>query len=100
MCAEHGLPLHVPGSPGCYTALMEITDATLLARAMVWMATSDKARSQAYYVTDRCLFRWQWVWPKIADTTSIRLDGFHGVVDTGRQIVGYLEQYRAARLLP
>ena len=34
MCAEHRIPLDFPGSPACFSALMEITDATLLARAM------------------------------------------------------------------
>jgi nucleoside-diphosphate-sugar epimerase len=161
MCAEHRIPLDFPGSPACFSALMEITDATLLARAMLWMATSEKARNQAYNVTDSCQFRWQWLWPRIAahfdlpvgevrplklgewmkdkepawrriverhdlvpnplhdiaswafadffwgldhdnftDTTRIRLHGFHGVVDTGQQILDYLQRYREARLLP
>ena len=161
MCQEHCLPLDFPGTPACYSALMEITDATQLARAIVWMATSDKARNQAYNVTDSCQFRWSGLWPRIAahfdlpvghvrrlklaewmkdkdpvwerivqrhsllpnalqavtswafadffwgldydnftDTTKIRLHGFHGVVDTGTQILGYLQRYRDARLLP
>src|SRR5262245_46676569 len=66
MCAEHGMALDFPGSPGCYSALMEITDATLLARALAWMATSEKARNQAYNVTDSCQFRWKWLWPRLA----------------------------------
>lgn len=161
ICAEHGRPLDFPGSPACYSALMEITDATQLARALVWMATSEKARNRAYNVTDSCQFRWKWLWPRIAahfglpvgevrplrlaewmkdkepawrriverhslaphpledvaswafadflwgldhdnftDTTRIRLDGFHGVVDTGNQILAYLRRYRETRLLP
>jgi nucleoside-diphosphate-sugar epimerase len=67
MCAEQGTALDFPGSPGCYSALMEYTDATQLARAMLWMATSDKARNQAYNITDSCQFRWQWLWPRIAE---------------------------------
>ena len=35
---ELGLPLDFPGTPGCYSALMELTDATQLARAIAWMA--------------------------------------------------------------
>ena len=161
MCAAHGLPLDFPGSDGAWNALLEITDATLLARAMLWMADSDTAHNRAYNVSDSCQFRWRWLWPRLAehfklpmgevrplkltdwmkdkapawqrtveqhklianpledlaswefadfywsldhdnitDTTRIRLDGFHGVVDTGAQIVDYLRQYRAARLLP
>ena len=36
----------------------------------------------------------------LADTSKIRLHGFHGVADTGEQLIAYLRQYRAARLLP
>jgi nucleoside-diphosphate-sugar epimerase len=161
LCAELGTPLDFPGSRGCFSALMEFTDATQLARAMVWMATNEKARNQAYNLTDTCQFRWQWLWPKVAehfslpmgtvrplkladwtkdkepawqrivkrhglainalqdvaswpfadflwrldrdlptDTTKIRRDGFHGVVDTTEQILAYLRQYREARILP
>ncbi|MEO8716682.1 MAG: SDR family oxidoreductase [Burkholderiales bacterium] len=71
MCAELGTPLDFPGAPGCYSALMEFTDATQLARAMVWMATSDKAKNQAYNITDCCQFRWQWLWPRIAAHFSL-----------------------------
>ena len=161
MCQEHRLPLDFPGTPACYSALMEITDATQLARAIVWMATSEQAWNQAYNVTDTCQFRWSRLWPRIAahfnlpvgrvrplklaewmkdkepawerivqrhsllptplqdiaswafadffwrldydnfaDTTRIRLHGFHGVVDTGTQILAYLQRYRDERLLP
>lgn len=66
MCAELGLPLDFPGSPGCYSALMEVTDATQLARAILWMTASENARNQAYNVTDSCQYRWRWLWPRIA----------------------------------
>lgn len=67
LCAEQGTPLDFPGSPQCFTALMEFTDATQLARAMVWTATNEKARNQAYNLTDTCQFRWQWLWPRVAE---------------------------------
>ena len=66
ICSELGLPLDFPGTTGCYDALTELTDATQLARAIVWMATSPSARNQAYNVTDGDLFRWRRLWPKIA----------------------------------
>ena len=161
LCSEVGLPLDFPGTAECYSALMELTDATQLARAIAWMVSNEKARNQAYNVTDSCQFRWKWLWPRIAahfnlpmgevrplrlaewmkdkdphwqrivrrhdlvrnalqdiaswpfadfcwgldhdnvtDTTKIRLHGFHGVVDTGEQILAYLRRYREARLLP
>lgn len=73
MCAEQGTPLDFPGSPACYSALMEFTDATQLARAMLWMATSDEAANQAYNITDTCQFRWQWLWPRIAGHFGLKV---------------------------
>ena len=66
MCAEFGLPLDFPGKPGCYTALMEATDATQLARGIKWMATAPAARNEAFNLTDGSLFRWSRLWPQIA----------------------------------
>jgi nucleoside-diphosphate-sugar epimerase len=72
MCGEEGSALDFPGSPGCYSALMEFTDATQLARAMLWMATSEKAHNQAYNLTDTGQFRWQWLWPRIAEHFGLK----------------------------
>lgn len=66
LCAEHGSALDFPGTPRCYSALTEITDATQLARAIVWMATAPQARNQAYNVSDGRQFRWKELWPRIA----------------------------------
>ena len=45
-------------------------------------------------------FSWGLDHDNVTDTTKIRLHGFHGVVDTGEQILAYLRRYREARLLP
>lgn len=161
MCAEDGSALDFPGTPRCYSALTEFSDASQLARATVWMATTPAARNQAYNVSDGRQIRWKELWPKIAahfglrvgevraqklaqsmkdrspawerivrrhnlqrialqdvvswdfadflwgleydNTTSmerIRRHGFHGAIDTGEQIVAYLQRYRESRLLP
>ncbi|HWM88012.1 MAG TPA: SDR family oxidoreductase, partial [Kofleriaceae bacterium] len=46
--AELGLPLRFPGKPGAYDALLEMTDAGLLARATVWAATDERCANQAF----------------------------------------------------
>jgi nucleoside-diphosphate-sugar epimerase len=71
LCAERGRPLDFPGSAGCFDALMEFSDATLLARAIAWMATSPRARNQAYNVTHGGQFRWRWLWPRLAEYFSL-----------------------------
>lgn len=66
MSKELGLPLRFPGKPGAYDRLLEMTDAGLLARATVWVATEERAANQAFNVNNGDLFRWTEMWPKIA----------------------------------
>jgi nucleoside-diphosphate-sugar epimerase len=68
-----GLPLSFPGKPGAYTALYQCTDAALLAKSMVWMATEPKCANQACNITNGDLIRWQHVWPKLADCFEMDL---------------------------
>src|SRR6185295_2769753 len=68
-----GLPLSFPGKPGAYTVLYQATDAALLAKAMVWMATDPKCANQAFNITNGDLIRWQHLWPKFADFFGMEL---------------------------
>jgi nucleoside-diphosphate-sugar epimerase len=61
---ELGLPLRFPGKPGAYRTLIEYADATHLARAMVWAATSPAANNEAFNITNGDLSRWEHLWPK------------------------------------
>jgi nucleoside-diphosphate-sugar epimerase len=63
---ELGLPLRFPGKPGAYGSLIEMTDAGLLARATVWVATDERCANQAFNINNGDLFRWNEMWPKIA----------------------------------
>ncbi|ADB35554.1 NAD-dependent epimerase/dehydratase [Kribbella flavida DSM 17836] len=63
---ELGVPLRFPGKPGAYDALLELTDADLLAKATVWAATSPAAANQAFNITNGDLFRWNELWPRLA----------------------------------
>ncbi|TCO30427.1 nucleoside-diphosphate-sugar epimerase [Kribbella steppae] len=66
MSKELGVPLRFPGKPGAYDALLELTDAGLLAKATVWAATAPAAANQAFNITNGDLFRWNELWPKLA----------------------------------
>jgi len=63
---ELGLPLCHPGTPENYHALYQCTDSGLLARAMVWMATTPHCANQAFNITNGDLIRWENLWPRIA----------------------------------
>jgi len=61
-----GLPLRFPGSAGAYGSLLEMTDASLLAKATVWAATDPACANQAFNIANGDLFRWSDMWPRIA----------------------------------
>jgi nucleoside-diphosphate-sugar epimerase len=66
ICKELGLPLSHPGKPANFLTLYQVTDSALVARAMVWMATSAAGRNQAFNITNGDLFRWEQLWPGFA----------------------------------
>jgi nucleoside-diphosphate-sugar epimerase len=66
ICRELGVPLDFPGTDTCWNSLSEATDARQLARAMVFLSTSPKARNEAFNVTNGDLFRWKHLWPRVA----------------------------------
>jgi nucleoside-diphosphate-sugar epimerase len=66
MSKELGLPLRFPGKPGAYDKLLEMTDASLLARATVWAATDPRCANQAFNINNGDLFRWNELWPRLA----------------------------------
>jgi nucleoside-diphosphate-sugar epimerase len=63
---ELGVPLSHPGKPSNYRILYQATDSALVAKAMIWMATSARCANQAFNITNGDLFRWEHLWPKIA----------------------------------
>lgn len=62
-----GDTLHWPGDRGFYRRLYQMIDVELLARAMAWVATTPAAANNAFNITNGDLFRWEQVWPRIAD---------------------------------
>jgi nucleoside-diphosphate-sugar epimerase len=64
---ELDVPLRFPGRPGAWTSLIEMTDAGLLAEATVWAATNPACANQAFNINNGDIFRWQDMWPVIAD---------------------------------
>lgn len=63
---ELGLPLCHPGTAGNFHALYQCTDASLLARAIIWMSTTPKCANEAFNITNGDFFRWENLWPQLA----------------------------------
>lgn len=64
---EMNVPLRYPGSPKAYHVIRQATQADLLARSMVWMATTPSCANEAFNITNGDYFRYEHLWPKIAD---------------------------------
>lgn len=63
---ELGLPLRFPGQPGAFRAIYQFTDATLLARAMLWAKDRVECANEAFNINNGDYDRWENLWPAIA----------------------------------
>jgi len=72
MSKEMGVPLRFPGTPACYTKIMQATDSRLLAKSMAWAATTPACAGQAYNITNGDFFRWEHLWPKLAQAFGMK----------------------------
>jgi nucleoside-diphosphate-sugar epimerase len=66
ICKELGKPMLFPGSSVQWNSLTDVTDARLLAKQLLWAATTPAARNQAFNVVNGDIFRWNWMWKRIA----------------------------------
>ena len=62
-----GRALSWPGSKLWYQSINQATDANLLAQAIHWALDEPKAERQAYNITNGDFFRWEQLWPRIAE---------------------------------
>ena len=66
ICRESGRPFVFPGSAVQWNGLTDMTDARLLARHLEWASTTEVARNQAFNVVNGDIFRWSWMWSRLA----------------------------------
>jgi nucleoside-diphosphate-sugar epimerase len=66
ICRETGRPFIFPGSAAQWNGLTDMTDANLLARHQHWAAITPTARDQAFNVVNGDIFRWSWMWERLA----------------------------------
>jgi nucleoside-diphosphate-sugar epimerase len=71
LCRETGRPFVFPGSEVQWNGLTDMTDARLLARHLEWAATEPAARNQDFNVVNGDVFRWNWMWARLADWFGI-----------------------------
>mgnify|MGYP001806892216 CR=1 FL=1 len=80
LCRETGRPFVFPGSAAQWHGLTDMTDARLLARHLLWAAETKAAHDEAFNVVNGDVFRWQWMWSRIAGWFGLDAAPFDGVV--------------------
>jgi nucleoside-diphosphate-sugar epimerase len=80
LCRETGRPFRFPGVAAQWNGLTDMTDARLLARHLLWAATTPAAADQAFNVVNGDIFRWSWMWGRIAGWFGLDAEPFDGVV--------------------
>jgi nucleoside-diphosphate-sugar epimerase len=80
LCRETGRPFAFPGSAAQWSGLTDMTDAGQLAQHLLWAAETEAAHDQAFNVVNGDVFRWQWMWGRIADWFGIEAAPFDGTV--------------------
>lgn len=80
LCKETGRPFRFPGSAAQWDSLTDMTDARQLAHHMLWAATTPAARNQAFNVVNGDIFRWKWMWGRIADWFGLQPAPFDGTI--------------------
>ncbi len=71
LCRETGQPFVFPGSGAQWNGLTDMTDARLLARHLEWASTTEAARNLPFNVVDGDVFRWSWMWGRLAEWFGI-----------------------------
>ncbi|VWX54223.1 SDR family oxidoreductase [Novosphingobium sp. 9U] len=80
LCREKGRPFTFPGSAAQWSGLTDMTDAGQLARHLIWAAETETAHDQAFNVVNGDIFRWQWMWERIARWFEVEAAPFDGTV--------------------
>ncbi|WDF46831.1 SDR family oxidoreductase [Chryseobacterium sp. KACC 21268] len=80
ICKETGRKFIFPGSFAQWNGLSDVTDARILAKQLIWASTTEAAKNQAINITNGDIFRWKWLWEKIADYFEIDFEGFENEI--------------------
>lgn len=78
LCRETGRPFRFPGSAAQWSGLTDMTDAGQLARHLLWAAETPAAHDQDFNIVNGDVFRWQWMWGRIANWFGLEPAPFDG----------------------
>jgi nucleoside-diphosphate-sugar epimerase len=78
ICRETGKPMQFPGSSVQWNSLTDMTDARLLAKHLLWATNTPAARNQAFNIVNGDVFRWSWMWKRIASWFGVEAADLKG----------------------
>ncbi|KJH80648.1 SDR family oxidoreductase [Stutzerimonas stutzeri] len=78
ICRSTGRPFRFPGSEVQWNSLTDMSDADQLARHLRWASTTPAAANQAFNIVNGDVFRWKWMWSRIAEWFGIEAVPFDG----------------------
>lgn len=78
ICKETGRPFVFPGNAKQHGSIFEVVDANIVARQFAWAATTPEAKDQAFNVSNGDLFRWDWMWERIAEYFGLEAAPYPG----------------------
>jgi len=81
---ELDLDFVFPGSEAQWNGLTDMTDSGVLAEQMIWASTDPAGADEAFNIVNGDVFRWRWMWPRLAA---------HLGVDPAR-VVGFRQEAR------
>ncbi|MDB5700438.1 MAG: NAD-dependent dehydratase [Sphingomonadales bacterium] len=80
LCREMGRPFRFPGSAAQWDGLTDMTDARQLARQLLWATETAAAHDQAFNIVNGDVFRWSWMWGRIAEWFGVEPAPFNGTI--------------------
>jgi len=80
ICKATGRPFRFPGSAAQWHGLTDMTDARQLARQLLWASTTPAAANEAFNIVNGDVFRWSWMWSRIAAWFGLKAAPFDGEV--------------------
>jgi len=80
LCKETGRKFKFPGSAAQWNGLSDMTDSRILGKQLAWASTHDFAKNNAYNIVNGDIFRWNWMWPRMARWFGVEWEGFTGEV--------------------
>ena len=80
ICRHTGRPFRFLGSEAQWNSLTDMTDARQLARQLLWASTTSVAANEAFNIVNGDVFRWKWMWPRLAEWFAVEAAPFDGTV--------------------